>query len=61
MLDRIRGVPQAIVLYHTASLSKLLPFTKNQTARQGQATVYVCRNRVCRYPVTELRALDSIL
>ena len=40
---------------------KLLPFVEQLSAREGQATAYVCRDFVCKEPVTSPDALATIL
>ena len=42
-------------------IESLSPFTKNQTALGGQATVYVCRNYVCDLPTNEIEKLKNLL
>ncbi len=60
-----RYLPFAVVVPVTAThrdaLIKLLPFVEQLSAREGQATAYVCRDFVCQTPVTSPDALATIL
>jgi uncharacterized protein YyaL (SSP411 family) len=43
------------------AIEKIVPFIKWQAAINGKATAYVCRNYVCRQPVTEIDLLEELL
>jgi len=38
-------------------LSKAAPFTKSYAAKDGKSTAYVCRNRVCQLPTTDIQVM----
>ncbi len=49
--------PNKIVLYkdpNVSEISELANFTKNYRMINGKCTAYVCRNRVCNLPTTDL-------
>jgi uncharacterized protein YyaL (SSP411 family) len=46
---------------HRAGLSRLAPFLAGMRPLDGRPTAYVCRNFVCRQPVTTLEELESDL
>lgn len=51
-------LPDAVLLFKpegdpTATLDTIAPFTKEQHALDGRATVYVCEHHACRAPTTE--------
>jgi len=52
-----RFIPNKVV----ALPSELIPFTENQLPVKGKATVYVCKNYVCKFPVTEVSELEQLL
>ncbi|MBU1742496.1 MAG: thioredoxin domain-containing protein, partial [Proteobacteria bacterium] len=63
-LDVLRGRfnPRRVVLFKptgagATDLDEIAPWTKEHTARDGQATVYVCDNFACQEPVV---GLDNI-
>lgn len=52
-------LPNAVVLLRDSNkgeqaLDAIAPFTRTQTAVDGQTTAYICENRVCKRPVTSL-------
>ena len=49
---------QIVVEFDEESQVSLL---KNRTLVDGQSAVYICRNTVCDYPVTDLSALSKLL
>lgn len=56
-IRKTHGRPKVVLLKtgeNADRLSRLAPFTKTQTARDGRATVYVCENFSCRAPTTEV-------
>ena len=57
--------PQKVVMLRPeddhASLAELAPFTANQSAMEGKATAYVCRNHACDAPTTSAEEMLSIL
>ena len=65
-LARSRFMPNAVVLLHDqdkadSSFYEVVPFIKEQTALEGRATAYVCRNYACSKPVNSLGELESML
>ncbi len=68
MLRSIRSefLPNKILLFRPAGggvpeISRIAPFTRQQTALQNKATAYVCRNQVCNSPVTDASAMMKLL
>jgi len=67
MLAALRGafLPRTVVLYRPGgpapAITKSAPFTAAQTALDGQATAYVCRNFACRQPTTDPRRMLEML
>ena len=52
-------LPNAVVLLRDMDakeqeLDRIAPFTQAQVAVDGETTAYVCKNRVCKRPVTSL-------
>ncbi len=65
-LVRSKFLPNAVVLFHEAgeaaeTIEKIVPFLKGQVAIDGKATAYVCKNYVCKQPVSKTEALESLL
>ena len=62
-----RFLPNQIVVFHPSGgkgaqkIENFSPFVKNQTALEGKATAYVCKNYVCELPVTEIESLKKLL
>jgi uncharacterized protein YyaL (SSP411 family) len=55
-------VPQRVVaLAHSGADTALLPLTSGRTPSTPEAKAYVCRNFVCKAPVTDARSLVSAL
>lgn len=44
-----------------SQIEKLIPFIKEKKTVNGQAAAYICRERVCQEPVTELETLSDLL
>ena len=42
-------------------LEELVPFIKNQTARQDQTTLYLCYHGVCQQPLVEFEAMKEAI
>jgi uncharacterized protein YyaL (SSP411 family) len=60
-----RYLPQAVVIplapAHRAALASVLPWTGAMHARDGRATVYVCRRFACDAPAVTVAELDARL
>jgi uncharacterized protein YyaL (SSP411 family) len=58
---RDRYLPTAVTVpvrqAHRSSIERLLPWVAAMTARDGQATAYVCRDFACQAPVTSAESL----
>ncbi len=55
---------QAVLLSVPAEkqlLAGISPFAAEKGALQGKTTAYICRNRACDFPVSDLKALESKL
>jgi hypothetical protein len=68
MLRLIHGkfLPNTVILFHETgqageAIEKIVPFLKGQTAIDDKVTVYVCKNYVCKQPVNEVDALETLL
>ncbi len=68
MLRLIHGkfLPNTVILFHETgqageAIEKMVPFLKGQTAIDDKVTVYVCKNYVCKQPVNEVDALETLL
>ena len=65
MVKEIRKsyLPAKIVLLKTASnnLQKIAPYVSGQNPINGMATVYLCRNFSCDYPVTDYKKIGEAL
>ncbi len=68
LINIVRSIylPQTmIIVKNTATpsplLADLLPFTRNHTAIEGKATVYICENNFCHLPVSEPKELKKQL
>jgi uncharacterized protein YyaL (SSP411 family) len=44
-----------------AAIAKLVPYTKEQTGKDGKATAYICRNFACQLPTTEIQKMRELL
>ena len=69
MLTALREpfLPEKVVLYRpleqnaAAELTAIAPFTRSMTAKNGQATAYVCREFACKLPTTRIdRMLENL-
>jgi len=63
---RTRFLPNSVVLLHdqdgaNSELYEAAPFVKNQTAVEGRATAYLCRNYACGRPVNTAGELEEML
>ena len=62
-----RFLPNTVRLLHPlegrekSEIESLAPFAKNQLPVKGEPAVYVCKNHVCQFPVTEMKALEKLL
>ena len=59
-------VPNKVVLFRPASeampaITRLAEFTREQRAREGKATVYVCQDYRCALPTTEAQKMLELL
>jgi uncharacterized protein YyaL (SSP411 family) len=67
MMAAVRGVylPTALLVpvtpAHRGGLERLLPWTRTMVARDGLATVYVCRDFACQAPTTSADELAAQL
>ncbi len=68
MLAALRAVyhPNKVVLLHPigdaeAEIVGIAPFLAAQTALNGQATAYVCRNYACQLPTNEIKVMLAAL
>ncbi len=68
MLAALRAVyhPNKVVLLHPigdakADIAGIAPFLAAQTALNGQATAYVCRNYACQLPTNEIKVMLAAL
>jgi hypothetical protein len=65
MIKEIRRyyMPSKIVLLKTASnnLQKIAPYITGQNPIDGKATVYLCRNFSCDYPITDYKKIGEAL
>ena len=61
-----RFIPNKVILRRPVSgteaedIVKISPFVENQLMVKGQTTVYVCENRICQLPVTNLLKLKEL-
>jgi hypothetical protein len=54
-------IPNKILMLKTPSLDYLLGYTSMMNSIEGKPTIYVCRNRVCNLPVTNIKdAMKSL-
>jgi uncharacterized protein YyaL (SSP411 family) len=65
MVKEIRRnyLPAKIVILKTASnnLQKIAPYVSGQNPINGKATVYLCRNFSCDYPITDYKKIGEAL
>ena len=69
MLNSIyrRFIPNKIVAFHPAQAKEakeiisLIPFLESQLPLEGKATVYVCTDYACKFPVTTVENLEKLL
>jgi uncharacterized protein YyaL (SSP411 family) len=61
-------LPHAVRLFHPAApgetaarIERIAPFTAPLVPVQGRTAVYVCENRTCHAPVTDIESLRTIL
>jgi hypothetical protein len=45
----------------SAELARLVPLVAEKTARDGRPTAYVCENRVCKLPATDVETFAAQL
>jgi hypothetical protein len=56
-------IPEKVVLFRTAdentagAISEIAPYTRSMTARNGQATAYVCQEFACKLPTTSIEQM----
>lgn len=64
---RSRFIPHTVVLLRPVEgeeepqITRLAPFTRELTGRDGNATAYVCRNHECDLPTTEVPQMLELL
>jgi uncharacterized protein YyaL (SSP411 family) len=62
-----RFLPNKVVALHPTepvarqAIESLAPFVEFQVMKEGKATVYVCKNYVCQFPVTQPSELEKLL
>ncbi len=62
-----RFLPNRVLAFHSQDskekkpVEALVPFMKNQNSMDGKNTIYVCENYSCKFPVTEISALEKLL
>jgi len=68
MLRALRGacIPDTVVVLrpvdeHAAAITSIAPYTREQTAIDGKATAYVCRNHACSLPTTSIDKMLELL
>jgi hypothetical protein len=65
MINAIRQIylPHKIILLRTNSnnLGELAGFVSIQTPVDGKATVYICKNFACDYPITDYKKIEDTL
>ena len=63
---RRRFLPRAVLLFRPqdgapAEITKIAPFTEPLVMREGRATAYVCRDRACELPTTDVGKMRELL
>jgi len=63
---RSRYVPHCVLLFRPSGeaapdITRLAPFTREQTAISGKATAYVCRRHACEQPTTDPAEMIELL
>jgi uncharacterized protein len=58
---RDRYLPGVTLLVNTGDTKPLSEFAKSQVAIGNKATAYVCKERTCELPITELNAFQDLL
>jgi uncharacterized protein len=55
-IDAIRGIysPNQILMLKTASLNNLLGYTSEMKNIDEKPTIYICQNRICKLPTTNI-------
>jgi uncharacterized protein YyaL (SSP411 family) len=61
-----RFIPNKVVLLRSgepeaAPLTRIAPYTVRQTSLEGRATAYVCLNRACKAPTTDVAEMLALL
>ncbi len=61
-----RFLPHTVTLFRASTpngdaMSELAPFTRSQTAIDGRATAYICRNFACNEPTTNIGRMLELL
>ena len=58
-------LPNKVVLFRpegaAGEIAELAPFTRDQEARDGKATAYVCENFACKAPTTDIEAMLALV
>ncbi len=64
---RSRFIPNKVLAFHpadrkkAAAIERLIPFIENQLPVKDKPTAYVCKNYVCKFPITEISELEKQL
>ena len=59
-----RFMPNKILIHITETKSRIreiAPYTKNMIPVEGKPTAYICKNRTCDLPITEIQKLSKTL
>jgi hypothetical protein len=57
ILEALRGsyTPNKLLMLKTPSLNSLLPHTTGMQPIEGKPAIYICRNRTCSHPITDIK------
>ena len=60
-------IPNKVVIFRpivdkdAKNVISFSPFVENQIARNGQTTVYICENHVCKFPTSDVEKFKELL